>query len=105
MNLLPTHQTSTSQSLQTHRLIFQNVDMAPPSPENFQNPEKSEAAALNEVASQSPSQIFNDTMSKGGQAKQQYQGSTTALAALVKTDPLLTGQPANTNNSNINQAA
>lgn len=97
-----------------NRLIFQGVDKAPPSPESFKGPEKqTEAQALNEVASQSPSQIFNDTISAGGAVQARYQGSTTILASLVNTDPIFTGQSgssttastATTNNSGKNQAA
>ena len=74
------------------RLVFQGVDKAPPSPEHFTGPEQqSDAAARNEVASQSPSQIFNDTISAGGSMQGQYTQGTTTLANLVTNDPIFTG--------------
>lgn len=72
------------------RLVFQGVDKAPPSPEDFKNKEKQASSA--EVASQSPSQIFADTVSAGAAIKTRYNSGTTALANLVKTDPMFTGQ-------------
>jgi hypothetical protein len=88
-------------TLKPQRLVFQGVDKAPPSPESFKGPEKqSEASALNEVASQSPSQIFNDTISAGGVVQARYQGSTTVLANLAGTDPIFTGQSTTTTSSN-----
>lgn len=72
------------------RLIFQSVDKAPPSPENFQNKEKQASAA--EVASQSPSQIFNDTVSAGAAIATKYKQGTTTLVNLVNDDPIFTGQ-------------
>ncbi len=72
------------------RLVFQGVDKAPPSPENFQNKEKQVSAA--EVASQSPSQIFNDTVSAGAVIATKYKQGTTTLVNLVNDDPVFTGQ-------------
>lgn len=72
------------------RLVFQGVDKAPPSPENFQNKEKQTSAA--EVASKSPSQIFNDTVSAGAVIATKYKQGTTTLVNLVNDDPVFTGQ-------------
>lgn len=72
------------------RLVFQGVDKAPPSPENFKNKEKQASAA--EVASQSPSQIFNDTVSAGTAIATKYKQGTTTLVNLVNDDPIFTGQ-------------
>ncbi|MCC6643938.1 hypothetical protein IT411_04270 [Candidatus Peregrinibacteria bacterium] len=83
-------QTTAPNLFLSKRLIFQGVDKAPPSPEDFKNKEKQSSAA--EVASQSPSQIFNDTISAGSAIKTRYNSGTTALANLVKTDPMFTGQ-------------
>jgi hypothetical protein len=97
MNTIFLNSNTYKTSFKPKRLVFQGVDNAPRAPENFKGPEKqSEAAALNEVASQSPSQIFNDTISAGGAVQSRYQGGTTVLASLIKVDPLFTGQPANT---------
>jgi hypothetical protein len=50
----------------TKRLVFQQEN-SPKGPENFNNPEKqSDKDIISEVASQSPSQIVSDTLSRGG---------------------------------------
>jgi|GEM_PF-6632319 len=98
MNTIFLNRHTYKTTFKPERLIFQGVDNAPRAPENFKGAEKqSEAAALNEVASQSPSQIFNDAISAGGAVQSSYQGGTTVLLNLIKVDPLFTGQqPANT---------
>lgn len=74
------------------RLIFQNVDQAPRANDNFKGPEKqSEAQAVAEVASKSPSDIFNDTVSAGSSMQQQYTQGTVTVAKVVTTDPLFIG--------------
>lgn len=86
------HQHFQLKLLTPNRLVFQGVDKAPRSPENFKGPEQqTEAQAVNEVASQSPSQIFNDTISAGGAMQTQYTQGTTSIANLVTTDPIFTG--------------
>lgn len=72
-----------------HRIIFQHMDKAPKAPEHFQSPEKQgEAAMLSEVASQTPSEIYNDTVSAGGAIAARHTGNTTLLAGLANVDPL-----------------
>jgi hypothetical protein len=86
--LVSTHKTAP------RRLVFQGggMDKAPPSPEQFQSPEKqSMEDRLNEVSSQSPSQIFNDTISAGSAIKTRYTQNTTILAGLANDDPLKSG--------------
>lgn len=86
--LISTHKTGP------RRLVFQGggMDKAPPSPEQFQSPEKqSMEDRLNEVSSQSPSQIFNDTISAGSAIKTRYTQNTTILAGLANDDPLQSG--------------
>lgn len=73
------------------RLVYQGggMDKAPPSPEQFKSPEKQTMEdRLNEVSSQSPSQIFNDTISAGGAVKTRYAQNTAILAGLANDDPL-----------------
>ncbi len=85
---------SQENPLLNKRWIHQMSEASPKAPENFQNPEKqSEAAQINEVASQSPSQIFSDTISKGGAVKTRYASSTTFLMALATVDPLTPSTP------------
>jgi hypothetical protein len=85
---------SAQNPLLNKRSIHQMSEASPKAPENFQNPEKqSEAAQINEVASQSPSQIFSDTISAGGAVKTRYAGSTTLLMALATVDPLAPSTP------------
>ena len=43
---------------------------------------------VNEVAAQSPSQIFHGTMSAGAAIKKKYTQSTTNLASLINDNPL-----------------
>ena len=46
------------------RQVFQGVDKAPPSAENFKGPEKqSQSDAINEVAPQTPSEIVSNAVS------------------------------------------
>ncbi len=74
------------------RLVFQNLDRAPKSQDTFKSPEQqTEAQAISEVASQSPGDIFNDTMGAGTGIKNQYAGGTIVLAGLINTDPIFTG--------------
>lgn len=73
-------------------MVFQGVDKAPPSSDTMKGPEaQTEAQAVSEVASQSPSQIFNDTISAGGSMQGQYTQGTSSLASLVTNDPIFTG--------------
>jgi len=73
------------------RPVFQGVDNAPPSPEQFQGPEKqSMEDRLNEVAAQTPSEIYSDTISAGTAVKTRYAQNTTILANLATDDPLAT---------------
>jgi len=86
------YQCAASAIFSPKRLIHQTSEMAPKASESMQGPEqKSEAVQLNEVAAQSPSQIFNDTVSAGTAIKTQFVGSMTILAALANTDPLGSG--------------
>lgn len=67
----------------TKRLIFQQEN-SPKSPENFQNPEKqNDKDIISEVASQSPSQIVSDTLSRGGAVQKKYTQNTQILANLL----------------------
>ena len=71
------------------RLVFQKMDKAPKAPENFKSPEKqTEAAMLSEVASQTPSEIYSDTVSAGGAIAARHTKNTTILASLADSDPL-----------------
>ncbi len=71
------------------RLIYDN-EAAPPSPENFSNPEKQKAPgeAAREIASQSPSDIVSNAMSAGGATKSKYATKTQNLANLIDENPL-----------------
>ena len=72
-----------SQPSITKRLIFQSEN-SPKSPENFQSPEKqSDKDIISEVASQSPSQIVSDTLSRGGAVQKKYTQNTKILANLL----------------------
>lgn len=67
----------------TKRLVFQQEN-SPKSPENFNNPEKqNDKDIISEVASQSPSQIVSDTLSKGGAVQKKYTQNTQILANLL----------------------
>jgi hypothetical protein len=82
------------------RLVYQMSEKAPRSPENFKGPEKqSEQVQLGEVASQSPSQIFNDTISAGASIKTQFVANTSLLAKLATVDPLTPSTPLPYNNA------
>ena len=66
------------------RIIFQSVDSAPPSPENFKGPEKqSQQDAVNEVAQQSPSQIMSTAVAHAAAVKTKYVANTTLLANII----------------------
>ncbi len=91
---------------QDNKVIFQSLDKAPKTSESIKGPEKqTEAQALNEVASQSPSEIYSDTVSAGSAVKQQYTQNTTILANLLQTDPLFGGSSTSgtTANTSTNQ--
>ena len=79
----------SAERIKPNRLVFKGIDAAPPSPENFTSPEKqSMEDRLNEVSAQSPSQIFNDTISAGSAVKTRYANNTSLLASLAGDDPL-----------------
>jgi hypothetical protein len=78
------HLNSERISFLPNRAIFQGVDNAPPSPENFKGTEKqSQQDAVNEVAAQSPSQIASAAMSRGSAIHTKYVQNTQALAAII----------------------
>lgn len=79
--------------IKAKRLVFQGgMDKAPKAPDNFKSPEKqSEAAMLSEVASQTPSEIYSDTVSVGGAIAARHTQNTTMLAGLATADPLPPG--------------
>lgn len=91
---------------QNNRVIFQSLDKAPKSSESIKGPEKqTEAQALSEVASQSPSEIYSDTVSAGSTIKQQYTQNTTILANIINNDPLFgSSSNAGTTSDNSNTA-
>lgn len=92
MNILFSNYDSISQ-IKSKRLVFQGgMDKAPKAPENFKSPEKqSEAAMLSEVASQTPSEIYSDTVSAGGAIAARHTQNTTMLAGLATANPLPPG--------------
>jgi hypothetical protein len=72
-----------SRQFLTKRLVFQQEN-SPKSPENFQSPEKkNDKDIISEVASQSPSQIVSDTLSRGGAVQKKYTQNTQILANLL----------------------
>lgn len=76
-------QLKNPQQYLTKRLVFQQEN-SPKSPENFQSPEKqSDKDIISEVASQSPSQIVSDTLSRGGAVQKRYTQNTQILASLL----------------------
>lgn len=85
----------------TKRLVYQQEN-SPKSPEDFKNPEKqSDKDIISEVASQSPSQIVSDTLSRGGAVQKKYTQSTQILANLMggSTSSSSTTTAANSNTS------
>lgn len=89
------HKQFGSNTFKPSRAVFQGVDNAPPSPENFKNNEKqaSQADAIAEVAQQSPSQIMGGAVTKGGVIQTKYTKNTKILAKIID-DPLGVVPPA-----------
>ncbi len=97
--VLLSHKQSGRNSFRPSRLIFQDVDAAPPSPESFKGPEKqSQEDAVNEVARQTPSQIMSTAMSRGSAIKTKYVKSSQALAAVI-TQPVADYHPSLVNSN------